>query len=104
MTTIEIRPTSEGASMAVRAQPGAKHEKIVGTHDGALKVAVTAPPDDGRANLALARFLAKTFGCKANQVELLQGKTDRRKVFHFRGFSVESLQAAVNTILATADS
>lgn len=97
--SVEIRPTADGASIAVRAQPGAKKEKIAGVHDGALKVAVTAPPEDGRANEALARFLAKTFGRKANQVSLLQGKTDRRKVFEIAGVSADELKAVVERVL-----
>ncbi len=102
--TVEIRATAEGASLAVRAQPGAKKNKITGEHDGALKVAVTTPPEDGRANEALAKFLAKIFGCKSSQVEILQGKTDRRKVFQFAGMNPDDLQAAVATILAETDS
>lgn len=97
--TVEIRPTAAGASIAVRAQPGAKKEKITGVHDSALKVAVTAPPEDGRANEALTRLLAKSFGRKPNQVQLIQGKTDRRKVFEIAGITPEELQTQVTTIL-----
>ena len=96
---VEIRPTAAGASIAVRAQPGAKKEKITGVHDSALKISVTAPPEDGRANEALTRFLAKSLGRKPDQVQILQGKTDRRKVFEILGMNAEELQTLVNEIL-----
>lgn len=97
---VEIRPTVEGVSLAVRAQPGAKKNRVCGVHDCALKVAVTAPPEDGKANEALIRFLAESFGCKPNQVELVQGRTDRRKVFEFRGLSPSRMEQVIESLLA----
>ena len=49
---------AEGAVLAVHAQPGAKRDAIVGEYDGKLKVALTAPPVDGKANEKLMKFLA----------------------------------------------
>ena len=46
--SITITPHAEGATLAVRAQPGARKNAVVGEQAGALKVAVTAPPEDGR--------------------------------------------------------
>ena len=59
---ITITPHAEGATLAVRAQPGARKNAVLGEQAGALKVAVTAPPEDGRANAALvpvSRMLGK---------------------------------------------
>ena len=47
---------------------------------GKLKVYVTAPPEDGRANEAVVEILAKHFGVKRRQVEILAGQTNRNKV------------------------
>lgn len=93
---IVLSPHTDGATLAVRAQPGAKKNAILGEHAGALKVAVTAPPEDGRANAALVEVLKKWLGVKRSQVELLSGATNRNKVFLIRGVTVEQLTALVS--------
>ena len=55
---IAIAEHADGCILPVRAQPGARKAGILGEHAGALKVAVTAPPEDGRANRALTEGLA----------------------------------------------
>lgn len=100
---IEIRDTPEGATLAVRAQPGSKKDKIAGLHDGSLKVAVTAPPEDGRANEAIARLLAEVFDCRANRIFLQKGKTDRRKVFLFEKISASDLLKKVESLIASQE-
>jgi uncharacterized protein (TIGR00251 family) len=101
---VEIRDTPDGATLAVRAQPGAKKDKITGLHDGSLKVAVSAPPEDGRANEAIIRLLADTFDCRPNRINLQKGKTDRRKVFLFEKISAEELRKKVESIVASPES
>ncbi|HEV3120444.1 MAG TPA: DUF167 domain-containing protein, partial [Isosphaeraceae bacterium] len=59
----------------------------------ALKVAVTAPPERGKANDAIARVLAETLGCKPAQVELLGGPTSRSKRFLVRGMELEEIRS-----------
>ena len=51
----------------------------------ALKVAVTAPPDQGKANAAIIAIIAEAFGVAKRDVELLSGETDRRKVLRVTG-------------------
>ena len=51
---IQLGQHAEGVILPVRAQPGARKARVLGEQAGALKVAVTAPPEDGRANKALA--------------------------------------------------
>jgi uncharacterized protein (TIGR00251 family) len=76
---IEIFERPEGCVLHVRAQPRARKEGIKGEHGGALKVAVTAPADCGRANQALIQVLAEALGLKRSQIELLSGQTSREK-------------------------
>jgi hypothetical protein len=90
---ITIQPHSEGATIAVRAQPGAKKNAVVGEHAGSLKIAVTAPPEEGRANEALIEYLKDWLGVKRSQIELLSGHIHRNKVFLIRGRSVEQMGA-----------
>jgi uncharacterized protein (TIGR00251 family) len=80
-----IRAAAGGVTLAVRAQPGAKKTAITGVYgEGAaahLKIAVHAPPLEGRANSALIAFLAETFELSKNKVELVSGELSRSKVF-----------------------
>jgi uncharacterized protein len=84
-----LRVAAAGVTLAVRAQPGAKKTAIIGIYgEGAtaqLKIAVQAPPVEGRANSALIAFLAETFGLPKNRVELVSGELSRSKVFLLRG-------------------
>jgi uncharacterized protein (TIGR00251 family) len=97
---ITITPHADGAVLAVRAQPGAKKTAVLGEHGGALKVAVTAPPEDGRANAALVEVLRDWLGVKRSQVELAGGHTNRNKQFLIRGLSPADLSARVAAKLA----
>ncbi|NOZ20119.1 MAG: DUF167 domain-containing protein [Planctomycetes bacterium] len=67
------------AYVPVWVQPGAKRDRIVGEHGGHLKVAVTAPPEGGRANKAVAALLAKELGTKKSSVEIVSGAASRKK-------------------------
>lgn len=62
-------------------QPRASKDEIVGPHADSLKIRITTPPLDGKANKHLQKFLAKTFAVPASKVTLLTGKTSRNKRF-----------------------
>jgi uncharacterized protein (TIGR00251 family) len=97
---IAVTEHAEGCTLPVRAQPGARKAGILGEQAGALKVAVTAPPAEGRANKALAEVLREELGVKRSQVELLSGETSRDKRFLVRGVTVAELQARLAVLLA----
>lgn len=90
---ITIQPHPNGATIAVRAQPGAKKNAVLGEWNGMLKIAVTAPPEDGRANEAIVEVLKELIGVKRSQVELLSGKTNRNKVFLITDETVDSISS-----------
>jgi len=80
---IECHDEAQGRAcrVRVRAQPGARREGLAGTWNGMLKLAVGAPPEDGRANESLARLLAQLLGLKPKQVALVAGEKARNKEF-----------------------
>ncbi len=84
-----LRAATSGVTLAVRAQPGAKKTAIIGIYgEGAaaqLKIAVQAPPLEGRANEALIAFLAQTFALPRSAVKLISGELSRSKVFLLEG-------------------
>jgi uncharacterized protein (TIGR00251 family) len=90
---------AEGLVLPVRAQPGARRSGVQGEQNGALKVAVTAPPEAGRANAALVEVLREALGLKRSQVELLSGATGRDKRFLIRGLSRNELEEKVRACL-----
>jgi uncharacterized protein (TIGR00251 family) len=65
--------------VSIRLQPRARRDEIAGPVGDHLKIRITAPPVDGKANADLVRFLAKTFNVASNRVYLLAGETSRRK-------------------------
>jgi hypothetical protein len=65
---------------AVRVTPRAKQNKVQPQADGSLKVYVTAPPEDGRANEAVVETIAQWLGVKRRDVEIIRGATSRNKV------------------------
>lgn len=96
---IAITENAQGCILPVRAQPGARRNAVVGEHAGALKVAVTAPPQDGRANQAIAEVLQEAFQVKRAQVELLRGHAGRAKAFLIRGLTKLELEGRVKAFL-----
>jgi len=95
-----LRAAPSGVSLAVRAQPGAKKTAITGIYgEGAtaeLKIAVQAPPLEGRANQALIAFLAQTFDLPKSAVKVISGEQSRSKVFLLGGITM----ARAKTVLA----
>ena len=77
--------------MPVKAVPGASRDRIVGELDGALKVAVSAPAEKGRANKAIIALLAKGLGLRKSQLALLAGETSPQKKFLVRDVTPEEL-------------
>jgi uncharacterized protein len=94
-----LRAVKDGVTLAVRAQPGARKTAIVGIYgegDSAqLKIAVQAPPIEGRANEAIIAFLAATFDLPKSSVELVNGVLSRSKVFLLRGIAIERVRASL---------
>lgn len=82
------RREGEVLSLTLHVQPGAKRTDISGLHGEALKIRLAAPPIEGRANEALLRFIADTFGVPLRQVELKQGGQSRHKVVMVTGSKV----------------
>jgi hypothetical protein len=94
-----LRAHPSGVTLAVRAQPGARKTAITGVYGqgtaAQLKIAVHAPPLEGRANQALIAFLAETFSIPKAAVELTTGELSRSKVFLLRGVTLEKAQATL---------
>jgi uncharacterized protein (TIGR00251 family) len=99
-----FRASPAGLRVRLKVTPKAKREQIGGLLDEpdggkALKVAVTAAPEDGKANAAVIALLAKEWGVAKSAISVVSGATDRRKLVEIRGPSQELL-AKLETWLA----
>lgn len=75
----------EKARLNVWAQPGASRDRIAGLHGGRLKVAVSAPPEKGRANKAVEAVIAGALGVRKTAVKVVTGETSREKTVEVEG-------------------
>jgi len=76
---VQVRKTADGYVLPVLVTPGASRDELRGQHDGRLKVALSAPPEKGKANKSLCRLLAKRLGLSRSQVHVVSGHTSRQK-------------------------
>jgi len=94
MSDLRIREQEGAITFEVRVAPRASRNRIVGVQDGALKVALTAPPVDGAANEALKKLLAKELGVSKSNVEIVRGDRARIKVLRIHGVSASDVAFA----------
>ena len=97
---LAIRDAPDGCILPVRVHPGAKRNAVDGVHDGALKISLTSPPTDGRANEALIAFVAERLRVPRHRVSLLTGATSRSKTLRIAGLSAAEVRTAVGPDLA----
>lgn len=83
------RRNGEVLTLTLHVQPGAKRTDVSGLHGEALKIRLAAPPIEGRANEALLKFIAESFGVPLRQVELKQGGQSRHKVVAITGSAID---------------
>lgn len=86
----EPAPKTDGLRVRVRLQPAGRADQVAGVIEGpdgqaALKVSVTKPPEDGKANAALIKLLAKEWKLAKTTLEVIQGQTSRNKVLSLSG-------------------
>lgn len=74
-----IGPHPDGSTLEIVVSPRASKSRVVGLHDGRLKVQIAAPPVDGEANEEVIAFFSRALGLTRAQVEIQSGTTGRRK-------------------------
>ncbi len=89
---IELTEREGVVTFAVRVQPRSRRDAIEGEWQGALKVRLTAPPVDDRANDALRRLLAETLKTPAAAVRIVSGEGSRSKRVEVRGVTAERIR------------
>ena len=90
-----VRDTAQGAQFALRVQPRASRNAIAGVIGDAVKLAITAPPVDGKANQAVIEFLSDLFRVAKSSIVIVSGETGRNKLIAVRGLSAAQVRKAL---------
>jgi uncharacterized protein len=93
-----IVATADGVVINIRVVPRASCNEVSGLQGDALKVRLQAPPVEGKANQALARFLAEALHIRPNQVRILAGETGRNKRVLIAGVAEATVRALSETL------
>jgi uncharacterized protein len=93
---IAIKEAADGSTFAVKTHPRAKKNAITGEIGDTLKLSLTAPPVDGKANAACIEFFAKLLKVPRSSITIAAGQTSRNKVIRVAGLSAEELSKRLN--------
>jgi len=93
---IPVHDSSAGVTFAIRVQTRAKKVGIVGTLGDTLKVSLTAPPVDGKANEACIEFFAKLLKVPRSSITIAAGQSSRNKVIRVAGLSAKEVEARLS--------
>ncbi|MBU0480349.1 MAG: YggU family protein [Proteobacteria bacterium] len=85
--------------LEIYVQPKSSKNRVCGIHNRMLKIAITAPPVDGKANSQITAFLAKLFRVPKSAVTLVSGLQGRTKKVSVSGINLEQARAVLSTIL-----
>ena len=96
MTPIWIKQTPNGITLNLHCQPGAKLTKVVGLHDGCLKISLQAPALENKANELLLAWLSKHLKIPQKQIQFISGQNSRKKRVEIWGaISLEQIVAVL---------
>ena len=83
--------------LAIRVQPRAGRNEVVGEREGVVVIRVTAPPVEGKANAAVCKLVARRLGVAAGRVQVTKGQKGRDKRIRVEGMEAAAVRAALLT-------
>lgn len=92
---VELREINGSVTLRLRVQPRASRTELTGEHAGGIKLKITAPPVDGKANEECRRFLAILLGVSRGSVEIIAGESSRDKVIRVHNISADRVREAL---------
>ncbi len=96
---IPIKDTPAGATFAVKVHPRARRNAVAGELGDALKLSLTSPPVEGRANSACIEFLAEVLSVAKSSVSIAAGETSRQKLIRVAGLTAQEVRARLEPYL-----
>jgi uncharacterized protein len=92
----------ETTRIALRVAPGSRKTGVVGRHGDGWRIRVAEPPEDGRANDAAVRLLARTLDVPRSQVRVAAGRSGRAKIVEIDGLAAEIVNERLQAAAARA--
>jgi uncharacterized protein (TIGR00251 family) len=99
---LDLEQREHGVVLPVRAHAGARRNAILGVREGALRVAVTAAPEKGKANQAIIALLSKTLCVSKSAIELVAGETSQHKRLLITGVNIQQTRDALSEIIGAS--
>jgi len=96
---LQIGECAGGVEFSVKVVPGSSRNQIVGIWDTSLRLAVTAPPEGGKANKHVIRLVAEALGVKRGAVEIVQGRAQPVKRLRVGGLTPDELRRKLAAII-----
>lgn len=95
-----VYPAREGVYINLRVSPGAESTRVKGLYgEGAVKLAVAAPPAGGKANAEVERYLARLLGVSRSEVAVVKGALSRDKLVFVGGSEQDGVRTRLNALL-----
>ena len=98
-TLVEIADAGGVSSFSVRVSPGASRTRVLGEYAGALKIAVSAPPEKGKANDAVLDLLSAALNVRKSDLSVVAGQTSRDKRIAVTGLAPAALSAKLSALI-----
>ncbi|MBK9119247.1 MAG: DUF167 domain-containing protein [Phycisphaerales bacterium] len=95
---LDLRGTTKGVEFSVKVVPGASRTGPLGLLGGALKLAVSAPPEGGKANAAVLELLVHILGVRKSDVQIVSGASKPRKRIAVTGLSAEEIRQRLHQV------
>ena len=99
---VPLNETAKGITFAIKVHPRARKNAITGLVGDALKLALTAPPVEGKANQAVIEFFADLFEIPRSSVTIASGETSRNKVVRISGINRTMVEQRLSEAVAPA--
>ncbi|HIE07654.1 MAG TPA: hypothetical protein EYP64_06385 [Desulfarculaceae bacterium] len=99
MAGLWFQERAEGVDFKVFIQPRAARNQIIGVHDEALKISLTAPPVEGAANRLCRDFLAKSLKLSRGSIAVVSGLKSRRKRVRIEGLNGAGLMSRLQEFI-----
>jgi uncharacterized protein len=98
---VPVKEIAGGVTFAIKVHPRARKNAITGTMGDALKLALTAPPVEGKANQAVIEFFADLFAIPRSSVTIASGETSRNKIVRITGLNRTAVEQRLSATLAS---